>query len=57
MPTPTVNFNLQPNKQQAHRRFLFRTSYGDTPVIEQPVRAVACDAPEKAGYAEGISTS
>jgi endonuclease YncB( thermonuclease family) len=57
MPTPTVNFNLQPNKQQAHRRVLFRTSDGDTPVIEQPVRAVSCDTPEKAGYAGAPSIS
>jgi endonuclease YncB( thermonuclease family) len=51
MPTPTVNFNLPPNKQQAQRRVLLHASDGDTPVIEQPVRAVSCDTPEKAGYA------
>jgi endonuclease YncB( thermonuclease family) len=30
---------------------MIRTSDGDTPVIEQPIRMVSCDTPEKGGYA------
>ncbi len=48
---PVVNFNLPPNTQKANPRKLVRTSDGDTPVIEQPIRMVSCDTPEKAGYA------
>ncbi|MEU5877789.1 thermonuclease family protein [Spirillospora sp. NPDC047279] len=32
-------------------RRLIRTSDGDTPVVEQPIRMVSVDTPEKAGYA------
>jgi endonuclease YncB( thermonuclease family) len=46
----TVDFNFS-NDQRPQPRQLFRTSDGDTPVIEQPVRMVSCDTPEKAGYA------
>jgi len=38
-------------------RKLSRTSDGDTPVIEQPIRMVSCDTPEKAGYAGKPETS
>lgn len=48
---PVVDFNLPANAQRPQSRQLFRTSDGDTPVIEQPVRMVSCDTPEKAGYA------
>lgn len=51
MPTPTVNFDLPTNAQKAQPRKLTRTSDGDTPVIEQPIRMVSCDTPEKGGYA------
>lgn len=36
---------------------LIRTSDGDTPQIEQPVRMVSCDTPEKSGYSGGIEKS
>ena len=57
MPTPTVDFNLPHNGQRAHGRKLVRASDGDTPVIEQPIRMVSCDTPEKAGYAGAPPTS
>lgn len=57
MPTPIVNFNLPPNEQRAQSRKLIRASDGDTPVIEQPVRAVSVDTPEKAGYAGAAPVS
>lgn len=51
MPTPTVNFPAVGTSRPATRKTLHRTSDGDTPVIEQPIRMVSCDTPEKAGYA------
>ncbi|WP_067810848.1 hypothetical protein [Actinomadura kijaniata] len=39
-----------PARKPAPRR-LVRTSDGDTPVVEQPIRMVSVDTPEKAGYA------
>ncbi|UVS69852.1 thermonuclease family protein [Nitrososphaera viennensis] len=36
---------------------MYRVSDGDTPVVEQPVRMVSCDTPEKAGYAGKPETS
>jgi endonuclease YncB( thermonuclease family) len=47
---PIVDFNFT-NSQRPQPRQLFRASDGDTPVIEQPVRMVSCDTPEKSGYA------
>lgn len=46
-----VNFNYNRNIRPAEPRALIRVSDGDTPVIDQPVRLVSCDTPEKAGYA------
>jgi hypothetical protein len=46
-----VNFNYDRNIRRAQPRTLFRVSDGDTPVIDQPVRMVSCDTPEKAHYA------
>jgi len=51
MPTPTVNFGYARMVRPAQPRKLSRVSDGDTPVIEQPIRMVSCDTPEKAGYA------
>ena len=57
MPTPTVNFQYKRNIRSAAPRKLARISDGDTPVIEQPIRMVSCDTPEKAGYAGKPETS
>jgi endonuclease YncB( thermonuclease family) len=51
MPTPTVNFTFPRERRRADKRTFLKTSDGDTPVIEQPIRMVSCDTPEKAGYA------
>ena len=45
------NFQFKRETRPAAARKLLRHSDGDTPVIEQPVRMVSCDTPEKAGYA------
>ncbi|MGH7773119.1 MAG: thermonuclease family protein [Candidatus Binatia bacterium] len=47
----TVNFNYSRTIRSARPRRLVRTSDGDTPVIEQPIRMVSCDTPEKGQYA------
>lgn len=57
MPTPTVNFDFKRTTRSPSGRRLLRTSDGDTPVIEQPIRMVSCDTPEKAGYAGGPAKS
>jgi endonuclease YncB( thermonuclease family) len=44
-------FNPTTKKSAAHR--LLRSSDGDTLLIEQPIRMVSCDTPEKAQYAGG----
>ena len=46
-----VNFNFQRNIRAATAKKLIKTSDGDTPLIEQPIRMVSCDTPEKAHYA------
>lgn len=51
MPAPTVVFNYERIIRSAQPRSLSRVSDGDTPVVEQPIRMVSCDTPEKAGYA------
>lgn len=51
MSTPTVNFGYARMIRPAQPKKLSRVSDGDTPVIEQPIRMVSCDTPEKAGYA------
>lgn len=48
---PVVDFPYQRNLRDAAPRKLLHESDGDTPVIEQPIRMVSCDTPEKAGYA------
>jgi endonuclease YncB( thermonuclease family) len=47
--SPDYVFNPVTKKSAAHR--LLRASDGDTLVVEQPVRMVSCDTPEKAQYA------
>jgi endonuclease YncB( thermonuclease family) len=54
---PNVCFTFAPETRKAAPRKLIRTSDGDTPVIEQPIRAVSCDTPEKAGYAGSAPTA
>lgn len=48
---PSVTFNFRPPSRKAAPRTLISVSDGDTPQIQQPVRAVSCDTPEKAAYA------
>ncbi len=45
------SFNPTTRKSAAHR--LLRSSDGDTLLVEQPIRMVSCDTPEKAPYAGG----
>lgn len=47
----TVNFHYDREIRFASSHKLLRTADGDTPFIEQPVRMVSCDTPEKSGYA------
>lgn len=51
MATPQVDFTFTRNRRSATAKRLLRTSDGDTPVIEQPIRMVSIDTPEKAQYA------
>jgi endonuclease YncB( thermonuclease family) len=53
----TVNFNFPRVIRSAAQRRLVRSSDGDTTVIEQPIRMVSCDTPEKSGYAGKPETS
>jgi endonuclease YncB( thermonuclease family) len=46
-----VGFELPRIIRPAAPRRLIRASDGDTPVVEQPIRMVSVDTPEKAGYA------
>jgi endonuclease YncB( thermonuclease family) len=57
VPPPTVNFNTTSNSKKAVPRALLRNADGDTPYIEQPIRMVSCDTPEKAHYAGGPAVS
>ena len=47
----TVNFDFPRVIRSAAPRRLVRSSDGDTTVIDQPIRMVSCDTPEKSGYA------
>ncbi len=49
--TVVVNFSFRRNVRSVRPKRLIRTSNGDTPVIEHPIRMVSCDTPEKAQYA------
>ncbi|MGD1838071.1 MAG: thermonuclease family protein [Nitrososphaeraceae archaeon] len=46
-----VNFSFKRNTRSKTSKKLIRTSDGDTPIIEQPIRMVSCDTPEKSNYA------
>jgi endonuclease YncB( thermonuclease family) len=46
-----VAFDFPRTTRPAQPRQLARTSDGDTPVIDQPVRMVSVDTPEKQHYA------
>ncbi|WP_433334237.1 hypothetical protein [Spirillospora sp. CA-294931] len=46
-----VAFDFPRVTRPAAPRRMLRNSDGDTPVIEQPIRMVSVDTPEKAGYA------
>lgn len=56
MPIETINFSFERQIRRPQPRKLIRDSDGDTLVIEQPIRLVSCDTPEKAGYA-GIAAT
>lgn len=47
----SFDFKFKRETRMAAPRKLLRHSDGDTPVIEQPIRMVSCDTPEKSGYA------
>ena len=51
MPDLIENYAYHPVSHTAQPRDLLQISDGDTPVIQQPIRMVSCDTPEKAGYA------
>ena len=51
----TTHSTPSTKKSAAHR--LLRASDGDTLVVEQPVRMVSCDTPEKAQYAGAPATA
>lgn len=51
MPPLDLRFDFTRTTRPAAPRLLLRQSDGDTPLIEQPIRMVSCDTPEKAGYA------
>ena len=51
--TAVPSFKFTRTTRQAAPRKLLRSSDGDTPVIEQPIRMLSCDTPEKSGYAGG----
>ena len=46
-----VGFDFPRTIRSAQPRQLARTSDGDTPVIDQPIRMVSIDTPEKQHYA------
>jgi endonuclease YncB( thermonuclease family) len=46
-----VHFNFKRNIRAPTSKKLIHTSDGATPIIEQPIRMVSCDTPEKAHFA------
>lgn len=56
-PTTIVSFEFIRTTRAPASRKLLRQSDGDTPVIEQPIRMVSCDTPEKSGYAGRAETA
>ena len=57
MPNLIEGYSYTPPSHTAQPRELLQISDGDTPVIQQPIRMVSCDTPEKAGYAGKPETS
>jgi hypothetical protein len=55
--TTKVNFTFDRQLRKAFPHHLQRTSDGDTPVIDQPIRMVSIDTPEKAHYAGTAETA
>jgi len=53
----SVDFSFARATRPAKPRRLSQVSDGDTPTIEQPIRMVSCDTPEKAQYAGGPAKS
>lgn len=53
--SPNYNFSSATKKSAGHR--LLRASDGDTLMVEQPIRLVSCDTPEKAHYAGAPATA
>jgi endonuclease YncB( thermonuclease family) len=51
MAAPRVTFSYTRNIRPAYGSRFMRVSDGDTPAVEQPIRMVSCDTPEKSGYA------
>lgn len=51
MATPEVDFRFSRKTRPAKDRKFLRVSDGDTPVVEQSIRMVSGDTPEKAQYA------
>ncbi|MEL7079047.1 MAG: thermonuclease family protein [Cyanobacteria bacterium J06648_1] len=51
MATPEVSFQFSRTTRPAKERKFLRVSDGDTPVVEQSIRMVSCDTPEKSNYA------
>ena len=51
MATPEVSFRFNKNTRPAKDRKFLRVTDGDTPVVEQSIRMVSCDTPEKSNYA------
>lgn len=47
-----VHFNFKRNIWAATSKKLIKTSDGDIPLIEQPIRIVSCDTLEKSHYAD-----
>jgi endonuclease YncB( thermonuclease family) len=57
MPNLIEDYAYKPDSHTAQPREVLQISDGDTPVIQQPIRMVSCDTPEKAGYAGKPETS
>ncbi len=57
MSSTPLAFDFPRQTRRAAPRKLLRQSDGDTPLIEQPIRMVSCDTPEKAGYAGRAETA
>jgi len=53
----TIAFPYKRETRAAKPRLLFRTTDADTIKIQQPLRLVSCDTPEKSNYAGGPAKS